>query len=94
MPGPDLVYPVTLANGQTLRATATPRPGSGLDLALYVGSSCAEVGVCLAGVDAAGVEGAETVEYAHTGAETTVYLIVDSRLSASRGLFDLDLRVE
>jgi hypothetical protein len=94
MPGPDLIYPVALASGQTLRATATPKPGSGLDLALYVVSACTEIGVCLAAADAAGPEGVETLEYFHGGGETTVFLVVDSRLSTSRGLFDLDLRVQ
>ena len=89
-----VVYPVLVGTGQTLTAIATPKAQSGLDLALYLVSSCLEVGACLAGVDAAGVEGVETLRWTNTGGSTAVYLIVDSQAAGSRGLFDLELRGE
>lgn len=94
MPGPDLLYPVSLGAGETLTAVATPATGSNLDVALYLVSACLEVGACLAGVDAAGPGAAETLTYTNGTSASVVYLIVDSRLASSRAAFDLDLRVQ
>lgn len=95
LPGSDLLYPIVLSAGATLTATATPKAGSGLDLVLYLLSSCTDVGRCLAGVDAGAAEAAETLSYTNSGPiSVTVYLVVDSRASAVRGLFDLEVRTQ
>jgi hypothetical protein len=92
-PGPDVVYAVPLGSGQMLTATATPK-SAGLDLVLYVVSSCLEVGTCLAGTNAAGPGGAETVTYSNPGPAQTVYLVVDGPTAESRGVFDLQIQVQ
>lgn len=91
--GPDLAYPITVPAGETLTVTATPRAGSGLDVGLYLLSTCREVGACLAASDAGTAELPETLTYRNTDTQPAhLTLIVDSRASAARGLFDLDIR--
>ncbi|HEY8428169.1 MAG TPA: hypothetical protein VIL20_07335, partial [Sandaracinaceae bacterium] len=88
-PGPDIVYAVTLAAGQTLTATLTP--DASFDPALYVVTDCSMAeATCQDGSDIPldGVD--ETVSYTATSAQT-VYLIVDSWDLSVAGAYTLDV---
>jgi hypothetical protein len=96
--GPDRVHVVSVPAGQTLTATATPRPG--FDLGLYfiegAASACdASPITCLAGIDANNAGEAETVTHTNSsGAAQTVMVVVDSFDLAEWGPYSLELRVQ
>jgi hypothetical protein len=94
MLAPDVVYPIALAAGKSLNVVATPRDGSGLDLALYLLDSVADLGACLAAANAAGPELAESLVYTNGSEAGIVWLVVDAASSGARGLFDLEVQIQ
>ncbi len=86
--GPDAVYAVTLAPGQTLDATVTP--DSSFDVALYVLTDCSMLTSCVDGADFGLSGDPESVSYTATGAET-VYLVVDAFTATESGAYSLDI---
>ncbi|MCZ7679365.1 MAG: hypothetical protein M5U28_11630 [Sandaracinaceae bacterium] len=89
-PGPDGVFAVSLAAGQTLTATVTP---DGFDAALYAVTDCALAeSSCVDGSDSGFSGDPESIAYTAT-APTTLYLIVDSWSSSSSGAYSLDIAI-
>ncbi len=75
LPGPDLVYPVTVAAGDELEAVLRP---AGWDGALYVLGSCEDpAATCLAGVDQALAGGDETVQW-QAAEDGVAWVVVDA----------------
>lgn len=90
--GPDAMYRVDAAAGQTIAATVTPED-SGFDIAIYIVSDCNDANSCLIESDAALSGGAESVSYPvpTTG---TYYVIVDSWDPGELGCFTLNVTVQ
>ena len=59
-----------------------------VDSALWVLDSCAEPFACLASADDVYPGGEESVSYTNTGADTVVYLVIDSYGTATCGLYE------
>ncbi len=89
-PGPDAVFAVSLAAGQTLTATVAP---DAFDVALYAVTDCASAeSSCVDGSDSGFGGDPESIAYTAT-APTTLYLIVDSWSSSSSGAYSLDIAI-
>jgi hypothetical protein len=91
--GPDRAYAVVVPAGQRLRATVT---GAGFDATLNLTTACPLFtgATCLAGANAQGAGGAETLTWTNTGAgSATVFLVVDTWMSTP-GPFDLSIVLE
>ena len=88
--GPDAIYLVNLAAGQTVTATGTP---AGWDLSLELVNPCAATPTCLRGADS-GVDGdPESATYTATAA-TAVYVVVDGYNPGIAGAYSLNVRVQ
>lgn len=87
--GPDAFYRYDLTAGQMLSATVTP---VGWDAMLYLLDGC-EASSCTAGVDAAGVDGAETTSFTAT-ADGMYHVVVDSPSLSAKGAFSLNVTVQ
>ncbi len=88
--GTVLYYTARVASGEQL--TLRVRPAAGVDPVIRMLDGCS-ASTCLASVNAAGVNGAETLIYRNTGADRTVTLAVGGATNATNGFFDLDLNV-
>ena len=90
--GREDYYRIDLDVGDTLSATVAHAG----DAVLMVTAECIAFGTmftCLAGADAAGPGGVETISYANYYAQRTVYLVVDSHTTAGCGAYTLDLSI-
>ena len=88
--GPDLIYKVTAAAGQSISATASSG-FLGWDLAVYITTDCAAT-TCVAGADRGGLIMNETA-VGTAPAAGTYYIVVDSWNAGVAGNFTLDLTV-
>jgi hypothetical protein len=91
--GPDRAFSVTVPPGQRLRATAT---GAAFDATLNLTTACPLFtgATCLAGADARGTGGTETLTWTNVGATpATVFLVVDTWMTTP-GTFDLTIALE
>ena len=85
--GPDAVYSVTLAAGETLTAIMSPNPS--FDAAIYLVSDCTQIdATCVAGEDNGNPEG---VTYTSAAGET-LFLILDG-YSTGNGTYDLTVDI-
>ena len=86
-PGPDIVYAVSLAAGQTVHVTLTP---SGLtDVALYAVTDCTHLSTsCVAADDNSYSGSAESIGFTATAA-TTLYVIVDGFSAYTSGAYSI-----
>lgn len=76
----ELVYSLTVPNGETIDVTMTPDGNNDQDSSLYILEACNDLdgATCLVGVDEAGSD-AETVSWTNnTGGSMTVYIIADA----------------
>lgn len=90
-PGPDAVYAVSLAAGETLDATVTP--AGSFDVALYAVTDCSMAeSSCVDGSDSGFGGDPESISYTAT-APTTLYLIVDSWSSTVSGAYSLEIAI-
>lgn len=90
--GREDYYRIDLEAGDTLSATVAHAG----DAVLMVAAECIVFGTmytCLAGADAAGPGGVETISYANYYTERTVYLVVDSHTTAGCGAYTLELSI-
>jgi hypothetical protein len=85
--GPDAIYQVTVAAGETLTATLTPQ---GWDGAVEVVQPCTLVPICLAGSDGASPEVASVL----ATAAATLYVVVDSFDATAFGVYTLTIRAQ
>jgi hypothetical protein len=89
--GADRYFQFAIPNGQTL--TTTVDPTSAWDVVINivaVANDCAAPADCLAGVDAAGASGVETVSYTNnTGSTLDVFILVSGFTPGDAGTFDL-----
>jgi hypothetical protein len=89
--GPDAIYRVDLAAGQTLHATADPT--TNWDVSLFVVTPCTATPACLVGDDNGFAGTTETVMYTATAA-TTAYIVVDGYNTTILGPYALTVRVQ
>ncbi len=90
--GPDVVYSVSLAAGQKVKATVTPSDDQ--DPSLYIVTDCGHLtNTCVAGSDSGFSGDPETVSYTATAA-TTVYIIVDTYEEDAAGAFSLNVTLQ
>ncbi len=103
--GPDVVYKVTVPDGQRLTVTVTPdAPADGgleYDMALYFiegpASACVSPVACLVDVDQSNTAAESAMWLNTTGAPKELFLVVDSNAgntySANAGGFTLDVQL-
>ena len=97
--GPDRVYSVTVAAGQTLSATVTPT-GTSWDPGIYAivgpATNCLSSGsLCAAGSDSGGSGSPDTITYVNSsGASQTVFVVVDRFQAGTVGDFSLSINVQ
>ena len=93
-PGEDRVLSLSLATGETLDATVTPR--GNFDVAVYLLSACPLDPfdpVCLVGDDQAGRGDSDDIRFTNTGAAADFFLVVDSFFGESYE-YDLTWSIE
>ncbi|MDO8836227.1 MAG: hypothetical protein Q7V01_11560 [Vicinamibacterales bacterium] len=91
--GREDYYAIPLAPGQTFTAVVAHTG----DAVLLVTDVCIVFGTmfpCLAGADAAGPGGVETITYANPGTAATIHLVIDSHTTAGCGSYSLELSIQ
>jgi hypothetical protein len=87
-PGPDAIYKLTAAVGQTIHVTLT---SSSWDASVYITSACSST-ACVAGADES-VSLPEETSYAVTAAGT-YFVAVDGYTSSAFGCYSLNVKLE
>ena len=89
--GPDAIYIVTLAQNETLTATATPT--TSWDISLELASNCVHAATCVVGSDSGFAGDPESITYVATTAGT-FYLAVDGFNPGVAGPFTLSVHIQ
>ena len=89
--GPDAIYSVTLATGETVTATATPT--TSWDISLELVTACVYSATCAAGSDSAFEGSPESVTYTATAAGT-FFIAVDGYNPGVAGPFTLSVHIQ
>jgi hypothetical protein len=77
----ELLYSITVPNGQTINVTMTPDASNSQDSSLYILEACDDLdgATCLAGADDTFGGEAETLSWTNnSGADMTVYIVADA----------------
>jgi hypothetical protein len=95
--GPDRVYAVTVAAGQTLNATVTPTTAWDPGIYAIVGpaANCLSSGsVCAANSDSGGSSQPDSISYTNnTATSQTVFVVIDRFIGGTVGDFSLTINV-
>jgi hypothetical protein len=87
-PGPDAIFQVTAAAGQTIRATVRPDLW---DASVFIASACTS-SACVAGADIE-IDEPETTSFAVTTAGT-YFVVVDSWQASTAGCYELNVALD
>lgn len=89
----ELLYSVVVPDGETITVTQTPIGGNTQDSSLYLLDDCADMDAvnCLAGADSTFGGEVETLNWTNTtGANMTVYIVVDAFFGCGQVQLDID----
>jgi hypothetical protein len=91
--GEEIVYSLTVPDGETINVTQTPTGANDQDSSLYILTDCFDFGgtTCVAGADETMDGEAETTSWTNnTGSEVTVYIVADAFSGCGEIQLDID----
>lgn len=87
--GPEVVYSVTVAPGQTLTVVMNSAQDAALNIVAGPASACAMATTCLAGADT-GASGAETASYTNGSTASQTVFVMLARWGSATGTLTYD----